>query len=232
MAQSGIRRASGGRFWQAWRRSPKPLSRLRTESELLFLLRDSQIVGAERQALEEQLFQLVRERIGSAVDVFCGALVGMERDDLITEVWLKLRKSDSIDLRPACVRLVARQLVQSKLRRRDSQSYRQEASGAEQTDRISLALEQLTDEAPSPLEQLCARDLLHRVRQQLGKENAAPLILNSVYGWEHQEIAAWLGIHEEASKKRAQRAAARLRTLAEDDEGFRLLLKNEKSGTE
>lgn len=232
MAQGGVGRSSGGLFWQAWRRSAKPSTRPRTENELLFLLRDRDIVGEERQALEEQLFRLVRERIGSAVDVFCGALVGMERDDLITEVWLKLRKSDSVDLRPACIRLVARQLVQSKLRRRDSQSYRQEASGSEQSDRISLALEQLTDEAPSPLEQLCARDLLHRLRQQLGKENAAPLILNSVYGWEHQEIAAWLGIHEEASKKRAQRAAARLRTLADEDEGFRVLLKNEKSGTD
>jgi DNA-directed RNA polymerase specialized sigma24 family protein len=77
------------------------------------------------------------------------------------------------------------------------------------------------------VEQLCGNELMQRVRQQLGNENATPLILSSVYGWEHQEIAAWLGIHEEASKKRAQRAVARLRTLAETDETFKALLEDE-----
>ena len=225
MVQSTTKRMPGLPVWQAWRRPACVLSRPRTESELLLLLRDPQIVGKGRQALEEQLFGLIQERIGTALDSFCGALVGLERDDLVTEVWLKLRQSGSVDLRPSCVRLVARQIVQSKLRRKDSQSYRQEAAGGEQTDRVTRALDQLTDESASPLQQLCARELLHRVSLKLGQESAAPLILNCVYGWEHQEIAAWLGIHEEASKKRAQRAAARLRTLAEDDESLSLLLK-------
>lgn len=227
MAQSTTKRISGQPFWQAWRRPACVPPRPRTENELLLLLKDPQIVGTTRQALEEQLFLLIRERIGAAVDGFCGALVGLEREDLVTEVWLKLRRSSSADLRPSCVRLVARQIVQSKLRRKDSQSYRQETAALEQTDRITRALDQLTDEAPSPLQQLCAQDLLHHVGQKLGQENAAPFLLSSVHGWEHQEIAAWLGIHEEASKKRAQRAAARLRTLAEHDEGFRTLLDGE-----
>lgn len=227
MGQSTTEPTSGRLFWQVWRRPARAQSRPRTENELLLLLNDVQIIGKERQALEEQLFLLIRERIGAAVDGFCSALVGLDRDDLITEVWLKLRRSASVDLRPSCIRLVARQIVQSKLRRKDSQSYRQEMVGMEQTDRLTRALDQLADEAPSALQQLCARDLMQRLGRKLGQENAAPLILSSVYGWEHQEIAVWLGIHEEASKKRAQRAAARLRTLAEQDEGFRTLLGKE-----
>lgn len=200
--------------------------RPRTEAELLLLLHDSSLSERDRQSVEEQLFLLVKERIGAAVDGFCGALAGMERDDIITEVWLKLRRSSSPDLRPSCLRRVARQIVQSKLRIKGTQSYRQEAL-TESGDRITRAIEGLTEAAPSPIEQLCAQELMQRVRLQLGKENAAPLILSSVYGWEHQEIAAWLGIHEEASKKRAQRAAARLRALAETDETFKALLEDE-----
>ncbi len=216
-------KAASGFFWRVWRRPQGLSSRPRTEEELLLLLHDPSLSETDRQAVEEQLFLLVRERIGNAVDGFCGALAGMERDDIITEVWLKLRRAASPDLRTSCLRRVARQIVQSKLRIKGTQSYRQEPL-TESGDRITRALESLTEEAPSPIEQLCAAELMQRVRQQLGQENAAPLILNSVYGWEHQEIAAWLGIHEEASKKRAQRAAARLRSLAETDETFRALL--------
>jgi DNA-directed RNA polymerase specialized sigma24 family protein len=219
-------KAVGGFFWRAWRRPQGLSSRPRTEEELLLLLHDASLSETDRQSVEEQLFLLVKERIGVAVDGFCGALAGMERDDVITEVWLKLRRSSAPDLRPGCLRRVARQIVQSKLRIKSSQSYRQEPL-TERGDKITWAIESLTEEAPSPMEQLCANELMQRVRQQLGKENAAPLILNSVYGWEHQEIAAWLGIHEEASKKRAQRAAARLRTLAETDETFKALLEDE-----
>jgi DNA-directed RNA polymerase specialized sigma24 family protein len=213
-------------FWRVWRRPQGLSSRPRTEEELLLLLHDPSLRETERQAVEEQLFLLVKERIGVAVDGFCGALAGMERDDIITEVWLKLRRSSSPDLRTTCIRRVARQILQSKLRIKGTQSYRQEPL-TESGDRITRAMESLTEEAPSPMEQLCGNELMQRVRQQLGKENAAPLILNSVYGWEHQEIAAWLGIHEEASKKRAQRAAARLRTLAETDATFKALLEDE-----
>lgn len=219
-------RAVSGFFWRALRRPLGLSSRPRTEEELLLLLHDTSLREADRQAVEEQLFLLVKERIGAAVDGFCGALAGMERDDIITEVWLKLRRSSSPDLRTSCVRLVARQIVQSKLRIKGTQSYRQEAL-TESGDRITRAIEGLTEGAPSPIEQLCAQELMQRVRLQLGKENAAPLILSSVYGWEHQEIAAWLGIHEEASKKRAQRAAARLRALAETDDTFKALLEDE-----
>ena len=219
-------RAVSGFFWRALRCPQGLSSRPRTEEELLLLLHDTSLREADRQAVEEQLFLLVKERIGAAVDGFCGALAGMERDDIITEVWLKLRRSSSPDLRTSCVRLVARQIVQSKLRIKGTQSYRQEAL-TESGDRITRAIEGLTEAAPSPIEQLCAQELMQRVRLQLGKENAAPLILSSVYGWEHQEIAAWLGIHEEASKKRAQRAAARLRALAETDETFKALLEDE-----
>lgn len=215
--------AASGFFWRVWRRPQGLSSRPRTEEELLHLLHDPSLREAERQAVEEQLFLLVKERIGAAVDGFCGALAGMERDDIITEVWLKLRRSSAPDLRTSCVRRVARQIVQSKLRLKSTQSYRQEPL-TERGDRITHAIESLTEDAPSPVEQLCGNELMHRVRQQLGKENAAPLILSSVYGWEHQEIAAWLGIHEEASKKRAQRAVARLRNLAETDETFKALL--------
>jgi DNA-directed RNA polymerase specialized sigma24 family protein len=210
-------------FWRVWRRPQGLSSRARTEAELLLLLHDASLSEGDRQTVEEQLFLLVKERIGIAVDGFCGALAGLERDDVITEVWLKLRRSSSPDLRPSCLRLIARQIVQSKLRIKSSQSYRQEPL-TESGDKITRAIESLTEEAPSPIEQLCANELMQRVRLQLGQENAAPLILSSVYGWEHQEIAAWLGIHEEASKKRAQRAAARLRTLAETDETFKALL--------
>lgn len=220
-------RVIGGFFWQAWRGSSRSLTpRPRTEAELLLLLNDTSLTQTERQQVEEQLFLLVKERIGAAVDGFCGALAGLERDDLITEVWLKLRRSASPDLRPSCLRRVARQIVQSRLRLKGTQSFRQEPL-TESGDRVTRAIESLTEASPSPAEQLCARELMQRVRQQLGKENAAPLILSSVYGWEHQEIAAWLGIHEEASKKRAQRAAARLRTLAETDETFRALLEED-----
>ena len=191
----------------------------------MLLLHDTSLSEGDRQSVEEQLFLLVRERIGTAIDGFCGALAGMERDDVITEVWLKLRRSASPDLRTSCLRRVARQIVQSKLRVKGTQSYRQEPE-ADTGDRITRAIESLREEAPSPMEQLCANEFMQRVRQQLGQENAAPLILSSVYGWEHQEIAAWLGIHEEASKKRAQRAAARLRALAETDESFRALLED------
>ncbi len=213
-------------FWRALRRPLGLAMRPRTEAELLALLHDSSLSERDRQSVEEQLFLLVKERIGAAVDGFCGALAGMERDDIITEVWLKLRRSSSPDLRTSCVRLVARQIVQSKLRIKSSQSYRQEPL-TESGDRITRAIESLTEAAPSPIEQLCAQELMQRVRLQLGNENAAPLILSSVYGWEHQEIAAWLGIHEEASKKRAQRAVARLRTLAETDDTFKALLEDE-----
>lgn len=216
-------KVASGFFWRVWRRPQGLSSRPRTEEELLLLLQDPSLSETDRQAVEEQLFLLVRERIGNAVDGFCGALAGMERDDIITEVWLKLRRSASPDLRTSCLRRVARQIVQSKLRLKETQSYRQEPL-TQSGDRITRAIERLIEEAPSPIEQLCAAELMQRVRQQLGQENAAPLILNSVYGWEHQEIAAWLGIHEEASKKRAQRAAARLRSLAETDETFRALL--------
>ena len=215
-----------GLFWRALRRPLGLSSRPRSEEELLCLLQDTSLREADRCSVEEQLFVLVKERIGTAVDGFCGALAGMERDDIITEVWLKLRRSSSPDLRQSCLRRVARQIVQSKLRLKSTQSYRQEPL-TESGDRITRAIESLTESAPSPMEQLCASELMQRVRQQLGNENAAPLILNSVYGWEHQEIAAWLGIHEEASKKRAQRAVARLRTLAETDETFKALLEDE-----
>ena len=216
-------KVASGFFWRVWRRPQGLSSRPRTEEELLLLLHDTSLDEADRQAVEEQLFLLVKDRIGAAIDGFCGALVGLERDDVITEVWLKLRRSSSPDLRTSCLRRVARQIVQSKLRIKSSQSYRQEPL-TESGDKITRAIESLAEEAPSPIEQLCANELMQRVRLQLGKENAAPLILSSVYGWEHQEIAAWLGIHEEASKKRAQRAAARLRTLAETDDTFKALL--------
>ncbi|WP_309721750.1 sigma factor-like helix-turn-helix DNA-binding protein [Armatimonas sp.] len=215
-----------GFFWRALGRPLGLSSRARSEEELLCLLHDTSLSEADRCLVEEQLFVLVRERIGTAVDGFCGALAGMERDDIITEVWLKLRRSSSPDLRTSCLRRVARQIVQSKLRLKSTQSYRQEPL-VESGDRITRAIEGLTESTPSPMEQLCANELMQRVRQQLGNENAAPLILNSVYGWEHQEIAAWLGIHEEASKKRAQRAVARLRTLAETDETFKALFGDE-----
>jgi DNA-directed RNA polymerase specialized sigma24 family protein len=215
-----------GFFWRALGRPLGLSSRARSEEELLCLLHDPSLSEADRCLVEEQLFVLIRERIGTAVDGFCGALAGMERDDIITEVWLKLRRSSSPDLRTSCLRRVARQIVQSKLRLKSTQSYRQEPL-TESGDRITRAIEGLIESAPSPVEQLCGNELMQRVRQQLGNENATPLILSSVYGWEHQEIAAWLGIHEEASKKRAQRAVARLRTLAETDETFKALLEDE-----
>ena len=71
-------KAASGFFWRVWRRPLGLSSRPRTEEELLLLLHDPSLSETDRQAVEEQLFLLVRERIGNAVDGFCGALAGME----------------------------------------------------------------------------------------------------------------------------------------------------------
>lgn len=85
-----------------------------------------------------------------------------------------------------------------------------------QWESLDAGSDQLRDQLEAPMrleEQLSEQDAVRVALASLADEDAACLLLNTLYGFVASEIAAILGLTPDAAKKRLSRAKQRLRAV-------------------
>lgn len=157
-------------------------------------------------AMEQNTFEAERPRLTRLASRILGS--SKDADDVVQEAWLRLSKSESIDVEPAWLTTVVTRLCLDALRRNRTRS---------RTEASATPLTKTADPEADAIIADQVGEALRVVLDTLVPAERVAFILSDVFGYPFADIAQILGRSEVAARQLASRARRKIRNVPPSD---------------